>query len=241
MSVVAVKWAVNQRAGSASAKAVLFVLAEAANSRTGACYPSQATIAERAELAPRSVWEAMRELERGGLIRRSARRDRRGHRTTDLITLNMGGQLASPATRDDEPQLALDATRDDEPQLATDAVPTRSSCESLLAPGAKEPGRRGTRKRTGKRERRASPLPEICPTEAQISDAQDHFNEAGAAIDAGLEAQKFRSYHIAHGTTSKSWPHSWATWVLRAPEFQRSPGQQPRHSAMGWLLDGDPQ
>ena len=81
------------------------------------------------------------------------------------------------------------------------------------------------------RRSRASRLPAICPTEAQIVEAQDFFNGRGLAIDARLEAEKFRNHHIGKGTLSKSWPHNWATWRLRAAEFYRppSPSGAARH------------
>lgn len=135
MSFRASEWAVRRRAGSAINKAVLLVLAEAADA-DGVCWLSQSTVAERAECSPRAVYSALAKLTQAGLIERRRRADSRGHRTSDLITLTIG-QVAQDASRS-EPQTAQDAGRDE--------GPTRTSCTAyshvaptLLAPGAKEP------------------------------------------------------------------------------------------------------
>ncbi len=228
------------------------VLAESADA-AGQCYPSHATIADRAELSERCVWQAMGDLQAGRRITRQARRDKRGHRTTDLITLQLS-QPAAPAVRDVGPQPAQDAvrphtdqpapgaTRAGETLTANGARPTRTSCKSLTAPGAEEPVRvKPVSERVSIK--RASRLPTICPTEAQIIEAQDRFNGLGLAIDAGLEAENFRNHHIAKGTNSLSWTHTWATWRTNAIKFnrQRTAVGSGRRSAVDWALHGDPE
>jgi DNA-binding transcriptional MocR family regulator len=88
------KWAITQAAGSASAKAILLVIAEA--SKAGRCILAQETIAGRAEVDRRTVIRQMKALEVRGLIRRTKRSDGHGHRTSDLII------LATAETPDDK-------------------------------------------------------------------------------------------------------------------------------------------
>lgn len=232
------------------------VLAEAADIKGASCYPSHATVAARAELSERCVWQAMANLQAARLITRQARRDKRGHRTSDLITIQLGRQLAAPAIRDAEPltaqdavrthtdQPAADATREGECLTANDAPPTRTSCKSLTAPGAEEPVRSEPVSEPV-RNKRASRLPAVCPTEVQIIEAQDRFNGLGLVIDARLEAEGFRNHHLAKGTKSESWAHNWATWRANAIKWNRQRtaphAGSGRRSAMGWALNGDPE
>lgn len=88
MSKLARDWAKVQRAGSASAKVVLLVLADHADD-SGLCWPSRATIAERTELSLRSVADQLRVLEAAGLISRDSRSREDGSQTSSHIQLNL--------------------------------------------------------------------------------------------------------------------------------------------------------
>jgi hypothetical protein len=251
MSFRASKWAVKQRTGSGVAKAVLLILAEAADAERR-CFPSHATIAARAEVSERAVLTAMAALEHRGLIRRQPRRDRRGHRTSDLITLqvdNQSGeaptadQTARRAVRDGPAQTAGDAARLAIDLTANCAAPNRGSRQSLTAPRAEEPVR-GEQVSEQVSDRRARALPADFPTEAKIIEAQDRFDGLGLAIDARLEAEKFRHHHTAKGTRSKSWGSSWGTWTVNAIGFAKRDGSRfapnQRQSAIsGWALRGE--
>lgn len=71
---------------SAKANSVLRVLADRADTK-GRCFPSQACLAEDADLSPRSVFAALKELEATGWIIRERRQRKDGSRTSDLITI----------------------------------------------------------------------------------------------------------------------------------------------------------
>lgn len=88
MSKVARDWAKRQKAGSASAKIVLLVLADFADG-SGLCWPSRATIAELTELSLRSVVDQLKALETRGLIARGERNREDGSQTSSLIQLNV--------------------------------------------------------------------------------------------------------------------------------------------------------
>lgn len=88
MSKVAREWAKSQKAGSASAKIVLLVLADHADNG-GLCWPSRATIAELTELSVRSVVDQLKALEARGLIARDERNREDGSQTSSFIQLNL--------------------------------------------------------------------------------------------------------------------------------------------------------
>lgn len=230
MSWQASKWAVKHTAGSAAAKAVLMVLAEAAATKGATCYPSHATIAERAELSERCVWQAMADLVAAGLIERTARRDRAGHRTTDLIHLRID-QPARDAVRQVEPQPAADATREPRPTrtscgqaelglTANGAQPTRTSCETLPAPGAEEPVRREpvnepvSSKRRARKRSPECPIPEGFPGSALIEKLQVEFPN----LDAGRQAVTFRGHAETHDRRCANWAAAFRMWLVKAPE-----------------------
>lgn len=68
-------WALKQRTGSSSRKAVLLALADHANGHTGKCNPHVETLAYELELSFRTVQRALTDLEEGGFI--SRRRSRK--------------------------------------------------------------------------------------------------------------------------------------------------------------------
>lgn len=68
VSVQAIRWAMKQRAGSPVSKAVLIVLADHHNARTGMCNPSTRTIAEEAETDQRTARRHLDALRERGLI-----------------------------------------------------------------------------------------------------------------------------------------------------------------------------
>ncbi|WP_394763560.1 helix-turn-helix domain-containing protein [Phenylobacterium sp.] len=91
------KWAIGQKTGSGSAKAVLVVLAEAADD-AGLCWPSQRLIAARADVTKRTVISQLAALERLGLITRTRHDRENGSRSSDRIRLSLSqpGEASSP-------------------------------------------------------------------------------------------------------------------------------------------------
>lgn len=108
-------WAKRQKAGSASAKLVLLVLADYAD-ETGRCWPARATIAEECELSPRSVSSQIADLERASLVKRDPRTRANGSQTSNTFQLLMpgtdggGANGASPPLQDFPPPPADPAT-----------------------------------------------------------------------------------------------------------------------------------
>ena len=74
MSHKATNWAVEQRGISASAKVVLWHLADSHHPKYG-CFPSQSHLAEQCEMSRSSINNQLKALEAAGLIRRVRRLD----------------------------------------------------------------------------------------------------------------------------------------------------------------------
>jgi hypothetical protein len=93
VSIQAIRWAVEQRAGSASAKAVLLALAEAAD-RSGVARVGQRRLVAVTELGERTVRDALAALEERELVEREHRYRKGGSRTTDEIRLRIPADAA---------------------------------------------------------------------------------------------------------------------------------------------------
>lgn len=81
-------WAAKASAGDPTAKAVLMVLAEAADT-AGIVFLGQDTIAERCDTRRETVNRAIKRLEERGLLSRKRRNRADGSRTSDLIHLSL--------------------------------------------------------------------------------------------------------------------------------------------------------
>lgn len=140
MSVPAMNWAGRQQIASGSIKGVLTALAWIAG-KEGTARPAQATIAERAGLSPRSVWEALAILEQLGVISRERRSRGRLGRTSDLITLRMHRDFNISKKDISAARKALKAERSNSQdlrkaknlQLAKSAPATRNLCEGYYS------------------------------------------------------------------------------------------------------------
>ena len=58
---------------------------------------------------------------------------------------------------------------------------------------------------------RAIAIPADFPSEAELSWCESERPD----LSAGAVAVAFRDYHLAHGSTMKSWPAAWRTWVRK--------------------------
>jgi hypothetical protein len=239
MSWQASQWAIQQAAGSSSAKAVLLVIAEAA--REGACTLSHATIAERAEVDRRTVVRQMQQLEMRGLIRRERRADVHGHRTSDRILLRLEvtqDDSMSPCPSD---SIALGPTglSDKSPPAQvtlsarlSDRVAQEPVCEPVCEPVFSLKSSPATPK--AQRKKAATALPTGAPDERDMLWAQ---GKAGAEIlDLAAEAERFRDYHLSKDSRFSDWSAAWRMWITKAMGFARDRASQPQGgpSRGGW-------
>lgn len=101
MSVQALSLAISVEGVSSSEKLMLLVLANYADDKMRS-FPSHARLAKDTCLSERTVLSILRGLEERKLITRIERRRTDGSRTSDLITLCMGGETISPRGENDD-------------------------------------------------------------------------------------------------------------------------------------------
>jgi len=94
MSVQAITWALQVRAGGPSRKAVLLAIANYAN-EDGVCWPSHGRLADDTEMCVRSVGTIVRELEDAGLLLSERRNGAGGHRTANQYRLPLTAKVAA--------------------------------------------------------------------------------------------------------------------------------------------------
>ena len=87
MSIAAVKWMTQQKAGDATAKALLFWLAWHMNDETGLCYPSLATLTKEMEVTTNTVRTAVEKLVKARVITATAERSPGGKIVRTKYTL----------------------------------------------------------------------------------------------------------------------------------------------------------
>jgi len=102
MSFQAMTWAVKQKVGNATGKAILLMLANYAD-QDGVCFPSQEKLAQECECTRQTVSRFLGDFEKRGLIVRVERRRQDGYRTSDEISLNFDycadGKDGAPADK----------------------------------------------------------------------------------------------------------------------------------------------
>ena len=116
MSIKALNWAWDQRAGSPAAKAVLVALADFAD-ELHSCWPSMALLAYRSEVSERTVKRVLADLVEIGLLRRERRYIGYGKRSNDRYVLpveapfemsdpSLGANLAPNGEEETKPQVS---------------------------------------------------------------------------------------------------------------------------------------
>lgn len=86
-------WAVKQKVGNATGKAILLMLANYADER-GQCFPSQETLALECECSKRSVLDWLQKFEDMGILSRERRHGAGGYRRADILTLSLGAAFS---------------------------------------------------------------------------------------------------------------------------------------------------
>ncbi|HWT62514.1 MAG TPA: helix-turn-helix domain-containing protein, partial [Ochrobactrum sp.] len=109
MSFQAMAWAVKQKAGSISGKAILLMLANYADDK-GHCFPGQDKLALECECSTRTIRDWLDKLESVGLITRIERRRNDGYRTSDLIALNLENSPEKNSQENNSPENDADLT-----------------------------------------------------------------------------------------------------------------------------------
>lgn len=106
MSFQAMAWAVKQKVGNATGKAILLMLANYAD-EAGQCFPSQETLATECECSKRSVLDWLQKFEDMGILSRDRRHGAGGYRRSDILTLCLGAAFSrenNPRENPSEPK-----------------------------------------------------------------------------------------------------------------------------------------
>ncbi len=93
MSFQAMAWAVKQKVGNATGKAILLMLANYAD-EDGRCFPSQETLATECECSKRSVLDWLQKFEDMGILKRDRRHGAGGYRRSDILTLSLSAAFS---------------------------------------------------------------------------------------------------------------------------------------------------
>lgn len=91
MSFQAMSWAVRQKVGNSTGKAILLMLANYCDAENQ-CFPSQKKLAEECECGLRTITRWLSEFEKNGLLERLHRVRPDGSRTSDEIKLLVDGK-----------------------------------------------------------------------------------------------------------------------------------------------------
>ena len=87
MSGMALEYVMQRMTGSPKARLLSLCLAHHVNNFTGKAFPGQKTLSQVCGFSERTVRDAIREIEAGGLIKRRERRNSQGERTSDEYEL----------------------------------------------------------------------------------------------------------------------------------------------------------
>lgn len=220
MSLAAIRWAMEQRAGSATAKAVLLVLAEAADA-SGRTHLAQRTIAAAAELGERAVRDALAALETAGLLEREHRyrKGKSGGRTTDACRLTLAapdaGKIPAPDAGKGGYRHETPVTGGDLPAPDAGLVPTVLEPKRILPPVSPVGGPDlGTPKTKGRGAR-------FCPADFQPT-LPHHRLAQDRHVDLDAELAVFRDHEFPRCYTD--WDRTFTNWLRRA-----KPGRTPQN------------
>lgn len=201
--------AMKQEGLKPATKIVLYWLADHHNGETGLCCPSLPTLASECEMDKATVSRHIKTLLEMGLIKRSSRFRENGSRTSSEYELSMKQPTAkcSGGHRKNVPTPTAKCSDHNLGNNNLGNEPIGQQAE-LLSPDPKP-----------SKPKRACQLPDgWVPNERNIKDAADR-NFSQQEIDH--EADQFRNYHHAKGTTYKNWDAAWRTWLGNARKFSR--------------------
>lgn len=190
---------------------VMLALADFAND-AGECWPSVGGIAKKCCMTDRGVRQILRRLECEGWINTDVGGGRHG---CSKYTLNP--EPRSPRNSI-PPGTSAQKTRNETAQNPEPRSPEPSL--TINEPSLDAP----------KRKRAVSLPPEWVPSERNIQDA---ISRNFTAEEIEHEADRFRDYHLAKGTTFKDWDAGWRTWLSNARKFSaRNTGRGGGHDVM---------
>lgn len=174
-------------------KIVLYWLADHHNGETGRCFPSLSRLAQLCEMSKRSVQNHLAELEKLGFVK-IQENTRNGMQTSNEYQLLLEGV-----------QNLLGGGADFATGGVQNLPPINLGSNNL---GNKPIGKKAVQ------------LPENwVPSDTNIKYARERdFTDQ----EIRHEAEQFRNYHHAKGSTFKSWDAAWRTWLGNARKFAKA-------------------
>ena len=185
---------------------VLLALADHAG-EDGTCYPSIARLCQRTGLGERAVQVSIKRLKEAGQLT-AKMGGGRGNSTLYTITINPAAEtpfkkprITNPVSSDINPAFNALNPAPDAPE------PLRTIIEPSEEDLADKPPLK----------RRACQLPDgWVPSDKNIRDAEA---KGFSAAEIESEADRFRDFHTAKGSTFKCWDAAWRTWLGNARRF----------------------
>jgi hypothetical protein len=245
MSLEALAWARKQTTGDGTTKLILLLLADQAShgpddpepgrdrpantDQRHYTFAGQAHIAAGAEVAVATVRRHEKRLVELGLIRKYARFNRAGNRTSDWIVLAVDNTGPCPFTTDDhraEPttgQIDLRSTASVGPPLTDERVTVStepSGSSTSVSSRSKSVG--GTSRGT-----RSSPAPSSLPI---TDDMRTWAAREVPGVDVDREHPNFLDHHRSKGTRMIDWVAGWRKWMRNAAYYA---DQQTKRSGNG--------
>ena len=212
MSVQALSCAMVIRGVSASEKLLLLVLSNYADENMS-CWPSHKRLSEDACLSQRTILTLLKGLEERGVITRRERFRQDGSRTSDLITLHLGGAVISPPpeVHDTPPTQStagggarISPLTTFEPSVNHQAEPS-----PLVAQGA-PPTKRATRR-----------VPESWSPSDRTLQALAEAGHGAGDIERALTRMRDHEF----STARSDWDAAFRNWVRRDADLK----PRPRH------------
>lgn len=210
----------SRRFGSPIRKAVMAYFAERASDNGGGVWASKGTIAAEIECGRSTVIRTINDFVSEGLLRPTGTHPCRNGETVEYA-MNLIAITSLPHVKDgDTSPAAGPVPQRDQSQSGTAPVPqrdpyqSRSGTQTILGT-INEPSL-GLEATAPKPKRAASLPPHWVPSDRNIADA---MKRGFSASEIDHEADRFRDYHLAKGTTFKDWDAGWRTWLGNARKF----------------------
>ena len=229
----------SRRVGSPVRKAVLVYFAERASDNGEGVWASKSSIADAIECGRSTVIRTINDFVAEGILRQVGTRKHRNGETIEYA-MDLTAIAALPSAKSDETSLVAGPVPErDQSQSGTEPVPlrdpypsrsgTQTTIRTTIEPSEEPLVVPQPAARPSKRRRSTSLPPGWVPSNRNLSDAYaKNFTDQ----EIRHEADRFRDYHLARGTTFQDWDAGWRTWLGNARKFATG-GQLARGSQHG--------
>ena len=236
----------SRKIGSPVRKAVLVYFAERASDNGEGIWASKSTIADAIECGRSTVIRTINDFVAEGILRHVGTRPCQNGETVEYAMILDAIDRLPPVKEDaralrTSPGAGLVAERDGShggtpPVPERDPYPSRSGTQTTIKTTIEPPEEPLVVPQPKKPKRRASSISEDWePSERNVEDA---FKKQFTPQEIRDEAQRFRDYHLAKGTTFADWDAGWRTWIGNARKFGASRSSGRQQSPAGQQLSG---